>query len=84
MESPEPGAPMEFAEENGLTTEVVLSGDDRHAFFAAGNLPSLAVVDASGRSYAVAIGFHGEGSVRWTRQLIAEALARRPATPSDL
>ena len=75
LEELEPGDPMAFVEENGISTDVVLNGDELHAFFAAGNLPALAVVDGMGRSQGVTVGFHGEGSERYVRDLIRGALA---------
>ena len=78
LESMAPGDPIAFAEENGLTTEVVLDGDLVHEFFAAGNLPALAVVDAQGRTQGVTIGFHGEGSELYAQELIRAALEATP------
>jgi len=74
LENLAPGDPLAFAEQNAITTEIVLDGDEVHEFFAAGNLPALAVVDASGRTQGVSIGFYGEGSEQFARQLIGAAL----------
>ena len=75
MEDLAPGDPLAFIEELALDVDVVLAGDELHSFFAAGNLPALAVVDAEGLAAGVTVGFHGEGSERYVRRLIEAALA---------
>ena len=75
MEHLEPGEPLAFAADLGISFEVLLEGDEVHDRFAPGNLPALAVIDASGRVVGVTTGYLGEGTDRYIRELIDQALA---------
>ena len=75
LESLEPGDPEDFMIELDLSLEVLVKGDDVHRQFAPGNLPALAVIDPDGRVVGVTTGYHGDGTDRYIRALIDQALS---------
>ena len=74
MEDPS-SEPVRFFDQRGYSSELLLEGDEVHAFYARGSLPGNAVLDSEGKLVGVSIGYHGEGSERRLKALIDLALA---------
>ena len=75
----ETGAPQAFFDERGWTTQILLEADVVHREYVAGSLPALVVIDGQGRHVGSTIGYFGQGSLEYQRQLIEAALEASPA-----
>jgi thiol-disulfide isomerase/thioredoxin len=77
----ESGDPVAFADKHGLDLTILLEGDTVHDRYALGSLPASVVIDPTGRHVGLTLGYFGEGSERYLRQLIEKALVADAIDP---
>ena len=63
------------------TGTILLEGDTVHDRYALGSLPASVVIDPTGRHVGLTLGYFGEGSERYLRQLIEKALVADAIDP---